>query len=131
MSSGSDHRLDFRHKTLSAYYPHLQTLHDYLTSSNGDNYLLLQKDTPDYRNLVTHTICAFHNEPMCSSIPATGEVYGSQQEAIDRILKELGRAPYRSGEGRNVLLSGDKVCPLTPKAKALREMVELYERVAD
>lgn len=98
-----------RHKTLSAYYPHLHSLLDYLTVSTGEEGILIDKDVTDYLKLLQSTICATEDSLSSSTFPAEGEIYGSQQEAIDRILQELGRVSGKHGEGRNALLAGDKV----------------------
>ena len=98
-----------RHKTLSAYYPHLQILFDHLAVSTGDEAVLLDSDNAGYRELLINTVCATSHAPEILSFPLKGPIYGSQQEAIDRVLKELGRVLRKPGEGQNVLLAGDKV----------------------
>ena len=100
---------EVRHKTLSAYYSSLHTLFDYLTLSTGSHDLLVEKDDPSYGDILSSIICATLQCPEAGNFPHRGTVYGSQQEAIDRVLQELGRVSCKSGESRNVLLAGDKV----------------------
>ena len=108
-SSAHTSPVKLRHKTLSAYYPVLHTLSDHLTLATGDHSLLLDEDVSAYRELLTKTICAVRGDVGVPAFPLREGIRGTQQEAIDRILRELGRAVRRPGEGRNVLLAGDRV----------------------
>ncbi|KAK8849571.1 hypothetical protein IAR55_004906 [Kwoniella newhampshirensis] len=106
-----------RHKTLSAYYGSIQTLHSYILCETGGQSPLQQDDIELYRHLIDSTLCAFRNEDDASKARirpgAGGEKHGegsrSQQEAIDRILRELGRQSIKEGDGgKNVLVSGSR-----------------------
>ena len=102
-------QIGLRHKTLTAYYSHLSTLLDYLVLITLNKFILLQTESSEYRELLKSTICATHDLPDNHALSAERTIHGSQQEAIDRILLELGRVSRKPGEGRNVLLAGDKV----------------------
>ena len=104
---------ELQHKTLSAYYSCLHTLFDYLTLSTGSSDLLIENDEPAYRDFLKSIICAMPQGLEASTFPRRGRTYGSQQEAIDRVLQELGRVPFKSRDSRNVLLAGDNVRGLT------------------
>jgi telomerase reverse transcriptase len=101
-----------RHKTLSAYYPHLQTLRDYLVSTLGCPLTqLLHPDDPErYTELLDTTISAVLSDDharLWNDAGRWGDVEGTQQEAIDRIMREVARSATRNH--RDVLLSGSRV----------------------
>jgi hypothetical protein len=101
-----------RHKTLSAYYPHLQTLRDYLVSTlRCPLTQLLHPDDPGgYTELLDTAICAVLIETHVWNgglAGKWGDVEGTQQEAIDRIMREVARSVTR--DHRDVLLSGSRV----------------------
>lgn len=124
---------ELRHKTLSAYYPHLHTLFDYLAVSIGRKSSLLKDDSTDYVAVLQTTVCAIQDDSMPANFPIGGIVHDSQQEAIDRVLEELGRLSRKPGEGRNVLLAGDKVCLIVcvlTQAGVTRH-IELFVRPTD
>jgi hypothetical protein len=97
-----------RHKTLSAYYPHLVTLHDYILTAPrpSTSAVILETDSDEYKRLILETICATRIasvdlSPKCES-------WGSHQEVVDRILVEVARRCTREGK-KDVLISSDKV----------------------
>jgi hypothetical protein len=108
-ASSSSKRL--RHKTLSAYYPLLQTLREYLVSTiRCPLTQLLHPDDPEgYTELLDTAICAVLSEtPVWNGMAGRwGDVDGTQQEAIDRIMREVARSVTR--DHRDVLLSGSRV----------------------
>jgi hypothetical protein len=99
---------EYRHKTLSAYYTHLYTLHDYLlTAPSSSTFSIISEgDSKDFKRLVQETICA----PKLStgSVPGRSESWGTQQALVDRILGEVARRSAREST-KDVLVSGDKV----------------------
>nr|XP_031859765.1 uncharacterized protein CI109_004837 [Kwoniella shandongensis]KAA5526837.1 hypothetical protein CI109_004837 [Kwoniella shandongensis] len=109
MASSAHDRI--RHKTLSAYYTSIQTLHSCILSST-DGQSPLDRDDPDeYRQLLDTTLCCFRIEDDAKRLTFVlggGGAEGSQQEAIDRILRELGKQAVREGTGGNVLVSGSR-----------------------
>ncbi|WVF68547.1 hypothetical protein IAT40_003315 [Kwoniella sp. CBS 6097] len=159
-----------RHKTLSAYYPSIQSLDSLLSSallhpregpaaSSGSPIVLLRghprpwakvTDTEAYTTLLQDTVCCFastqardelvrkiqyphqtHPGPLSLGIGSvTGrkkEVQGTQQEAIDRILRDLGRAFGAAGTGiggKNVLLSGNRYSAYELPINPIRPHVE-------
>lgn len=84
------------HKTLSAYYPSLCTLEDYLSSYEG---LVYHSDPAEYRALVSGALCAPRAHKL-GPFPPVGSVEGSQKEAIDALLSILGH---------DVLVLGNRV----------------------
>lgn len=75
------------HKTLSTYYPHLETLHDYL-AWNAPYALAYYSDSSEYRDLLATTICAPHGHS--APFPPFTNPTATQQEIIDIILQDLG-----------------------------------------
>lgn len=73
------------HKTLSAYYPRLITLEEYLSPCEG---LVYHSDPDEYCALVRGTLCAERHHKL-GPFPPPGPVEGSQQDAIDNILRAL------------------------------------------
>lgn len=102
-----------RHKTLSAYYDQLQTLGAYLTSGEDLDRLVCEGDAPEYQDLLKNTICAFPDGTLSRPSVNPNDIYGTQQDLIDRILLELRRCSRTRREGKNVLLAGDRVSHLT------------------
>lgn len=98
-----------RHKTLSAYYPNLITLHDYILTAPGPSTsgVIQESDTDEYKHLVKETICAFRTTVV--DLPPKGMASGSHQEMVDRVLVEVARRCTREGK-KDVLISSDKVC---------------------
>jgi len=98
-----------RHKTLSAYYPNLITLRDYILTAPGPSTsaIIQESDTDEYKHLVKETICAFRISVV--DLPPKGVALGSHQEVFDRVLVEVARRCTREGK-KNVLISSDKVC---------------------
>lgn len=97
-------RRSLRHKTLSAYYPSLETLDEYLTSRTGSSPVY-HSDPQDYRELLATTICAPQQD--AGPFPSF-TIIGSeckQQEVIDRILQELSKRGSRA----DALILGTKV----------------------
>jgi hypothetical protein len=92
-----------RHKTLSAYYDKLIKLGEYLGAVVPDE-LVYHSDPEAYHALLQDIICAplAHHH---GDWPAGGPADGTQQEALDRIIRELSRG---GGERRDVLC-GPKV----------------------
>lgn len=100
-----------RHKTLSAYYPRLYTLRDYVLSAPTTSHsrVLLDTDTDskDYRLLIQGTLCAIHSED--EAMPQyPREVWGTQQELVDRIVGEIARRSAKV-DIKDVLVTSDKV----------------------
>lgn len=97
-----------RHKTLSAYYPNLITLHDYILTAPGPSIsgVIQESDTDEYKHLVKETICAFRTS--VGDRPPKGVASGSHQEVVDRVLVEVARRCTRDGK-KDVLISSDKV----------------------
>lgn len=93
-----------RHKTLSAYYPTLWTLQDYLNAQLGDP-MVYHSDPEEYKRVLATTTCA----PQRSAAPLTEcepeHIEGKQQEVIDRILQEVGK----KGDRGDALVLGTKV----------------------
>ncbi|KAL1408231.1 Telomerase reverse transcriptase [Vanrija albida] len=88
-----------RHKTLSAYYERLVTLGGHLAAPVGDE-LVYHSDPAEYHALLRSTVCAplVHGH---GDWPPRGPAEGTQQEALDRLIGELGKG---GGERRDVLL---------------------------
>lgn len=84
------------HKTLSAYYPRLCTLEEYLSAYEG---LVYHSDPDEYRSLVSGALCAERHHKL-GIFPPPGTVEGSQQDAIDGLLRALGH---------DVLVLGNRV----------------------
>lgn len=84
------------HKTLSSYYPRLCTLEEYLSEYDG---LVYHSDPAEYRALVSGALCAERAHKL-GPFPPVGPVEGSQQDAIDAILRALGH---------DVLVLGNRV----------------------
>jgi hypothetical protein len=101
---------EYRHKTLSAYYPRLYTLHDYLLSApiSSSSSVLLSTDGDDYRRLVEQTICALRHDSPVLSLNGSGSRRGTQQELVDSITAEVSRRSSREGI-KDILVSSDKV----------------------
>jgi len=99
---------EYRHKTLSAYYPHLYTLHDYLLTAprSSTSTFILATDSDEYKRLIQETVCACRQAPQ--DLPSKGEVWGTQQEIVNRVLGEVARRSAREGT-KDVLISSDKV----------------------
>jgi hypothetical protein len=111
MDNGGPERIEkkeFKHKTLSAYYPHLSTLHDYLLTAprSSTTSIIQETDTDEYKRLVLETVCATRSTPV--NLPSKGDVWGTQQEIVDRVLGEVSRRCAREGI-KDVLISSDKV----------------------
>lgn len=106
--AGDGVKKEYKHKTLSAYYPHLFTLHDYLHTapSSSTTSIVSETDSIEYKRLVQETICASRITP--DSLPPKVEVWGTQHEVVDRVLGEVARRCARQGI-KDVLVSGDKV----------------------
>jgi hypothetical protein len=102
-----------RHKTLSAYCPHLITLHDYILTAPrpSTSSIILETDSDEYKRLVLETICASRAAPV--NLPPKCESWGSHQEVVDRILMEIARRCTRKGK-KDVLISSDKVSCQSP-----------------
>lgn len=98
-----------RHKTLSAYYSDLITLHDYILTAPGPSTsaIIQKSDTDEYKHLVKETICAFRTSVV--DLPPKGVASGSHQEVVDKVLVEVARRCTREGK-KDVLISSDKVC---------------------
>lgn len=96
-------------KTLSSYYPQINTLLDYLDGFKGSVRLIVDNDPHCYIELLRTAICASQHDVKAMS-PAWTPLICSQQEAIDRTLLEAGRLLSKAGLARNVLLSGNRVC---------------------
>ena len=98
-----------RHKTLSAYYPNLITIHDYILTAPGPSTaaIIQESDTDEYKHLIKETICAFRTS--VEGLSSKGVSQGSHQEVVDRVLVEVARRCMREGK-KNVLISSDKVC---------------------
>ena len=107
--SSNEHTIPgHRHKTLSAYYPKLYTLHDYILSAptSSSSRVLLETDSEQYRNLVQATLCAPSPDTILPG--SNGEVWGTQQELVDRIVGEIARRSARL-DIKDVLVTSDKV----------------------
>ena len=105
---GGEEKKEYRHKNLSAYYPHLYTLHDYLLTAprSSTSAIISDNDSDDYKRLIQETVCACRLDP--GNLPAKGEVWGTQQEIVNRVLGEVARRCAREGI-KDVLISSDKV----------------------
>jgi hypothetical protein len=103
-----EEKTEYRHKTLSAYYPHLYTLHDYLLTAPraSTSTIISATDSDDYRRLIQDTVCACRLAPR--DLPSKGEVWGTQQETVNRVLGEVARRCAREGI-KDVLIYSDKV----------------------
>jgi hypothetical protein len=99
---------EYRHKTLSAYYPHLYTLHDYLLTAprSSTSTIISDHDSDEYKRLIQETVCGCRSAPQ--DMPSKGEVWGTQQEIVNRVLGEVARRCAREGI-KDVLISSDKV----------------------
>jgi hypothetical protein len=106
--AGWEVKKEYRHKTLSAYYPHLYTLHDYLLTAprSSTSNIISDNDSDEYKRLIQETVCACRITPQ--DLPSKGEVWGTQQEIVNRVLGEVARRCAREGT-KNVLISSDKV----------------------
>lgn len=99
------------HKTLSAYYPRIHVLRDVLLDGDlsdiRQRHLSRPTDPQDYTELLSQTlICPDDTcdlEILCGWDGAGVELRGTQQESVDRILRDLTRRG-----GKNVLLAGGK-----------------------
>lgn len=100
-----------RHKTLSAYYPHLHTLHDYLLSApaSSQRRVLLESDNEEYKRLVLGALCGTSADVL---LPAVSHEVSTatQQEVVDRVIAEVARKCLRE-DTKDVLISGNKVSP--------------------
>jgi len=108
LQGGEQEKKEYRHKTLSAYYPHLYTLHDYLLSAprSSTSAIISATDSDEYKRLIRETVCACRLPPQ--DLPSKGEVWGTQQEIVNRVLGEVARRCAREGI-KDVLISSDKV----------------------
>jgi hypothetical protein len=97
---------EVKHKTLSAYYPRICTLVDYLSHLTHQP-IVIDTDHPEYKDLASSTLCA--PPATYDAFPEHGDSHLSQQEAIDRVLSELGKQSRKPGEGLNMLLAGNRV----------------------
>jgi hypothetical protein len=105
-----------RHKSLSAYFPHLYTLSGLLNRSASSDHISLSRpgDPTDFKDLLAHSICAITanvalNVPKLE--PAQRGVGPSHTEVVDNILQELARRSYTRAGGtsetcRDALLAG-------------------------
>lgn len=84
------------HKTLSAYYPRLCTLQEYLSAYDG---LVYNSDPEDYRALMSRALCAERPHKL-GPFPPVGPIDGSQQDSIDGLLRALSH---------DVLVLGNRV----------------------
>lgn len=100
-----------KHKTLSAYYARVHVLRDVLLGSDPSDtryrHLSRPTDPPDYTELLSQTlICP---DSSCDLTILSGwdaaaiQLHGTQQEGVDRILRDLTRRG-----GKNMLLAGGK-----------------------
>jgi len=105
---GREEKKEYRHKTLSAYYPHLYTLHDYLLTAptSSTSAIISATDSDEYERLIQETVCACRQPPQ--DLPSKCEVSGTQQEIVNRVLGEVARRCAREGI-KDVLISSDKV----------------------
>jgi hypothetical protein len=103
-----EEKKEYRHKTLSAYYPHLYTLHDYLLTAprSSTSTIISATDSDEYKRLIQETVCGCRLAPQ--DLPSKGEVWGTQQEIVNRVLGEVARRCAREGI-KDVLISSDKV----------------------
>lgn len=108
IQDGGEGKKGYRHKTLSAYYPNLYTLHDYLLTAprSSTSAIISATDSDEYKRLIQETVCACRMDPQ--DLPAKGEVWGTQQEIVNRVLGEVARRCAREGI-KDVLISSDKV----------------------
>jgi hypothetical protein len=108
IQDGGEEKKEYRHKTLSAYYPHLYTLHDYLLTAprSSTSAIISATDSDEYKRLIQETVCACRLAPQ--DLPPKGEVWGTQQEIVNRVLGEVARRCAREGI-KDVLVSSDKV----------------------
>jgi hypothetical protein len=108
IQDGGEEKKEYRHKTLSAYYPHLYTLHDYLLTAprSSTSAIISATDSDEYKRLIQETVCACRLAPQ--DLPPKGEVWGTQQEIVNRVLGEVARRCAREGI-KDVLISSDKV----------------------
>ena len=106
--AGGEEKKEYRHKTLSAYYPHLYTLHDYLLTAprSSTSAIVSATDSDEYKRLIQVTVCACRLAPQ--DLPPKGEVWGTQQEIVNRVLGEVARRCAREAI-KDVLISSDKV----------------------
>jgi hypothetical protein len=106
--AGGEEKKEYRHKTLSAYYPHLYTLHDYLLTAprSSTSAIISATDSDEYKRLIQETVCACRLAPQ--DLPSKGEVWGTQQEIVNRVLGEVARRCTKEGI-KDVLISSDKV----------------------
>jgi hypothetical protein len=106
--AGGEVKKENRHKTLSAYYPHLYTLHNYLLTAprSSTSTIISDNDSDEYKRLIQETVCACRIAP--HDLTSKGEVWGTQQENVNRVLGEVARRCAREGT-KDVLISSDKV----------------------
>jgi hypothetical protein len=108
IQDGGEVKREYRHKTLSAYYPYLYTLHDYLLTAprSSTSAIISATDSDEYKRLIQATICACRLDPQ--DLPSKDEVWGTQQEIVNRVLGEVARRCAKEGI-KDVLISSDKV----------------------
>jgi len=103
-----EEKKEYRHKTLSAYFTHLNTLHDYLLTAptSSTSAIISDDDSDEYKRFIQETVCACRSAPQ--DLPPKREVWGTQQEIVNRVLGEVARRCAREGI-KDVLISSDKL----------------------
>ena len=87
------------HKTLSAYYKTVLPISQYLINRYSDTRLFSPDDIEEYKLLLSGYLCATLNEETESDKKLlTMECEGTQQEAIDAVLRELSRQGRKMGK---------------------------------
>ena len=99
---------EFKHKTLSAYYHLIYTIHDFLLLNSpfphSSKDLLHHDDPKEYRTLLTSTVCAFRSLPdFLKGKRKEGDP--SARHMLSRTLEEIAR---RDGS-KNVLFFRERV----------------------
>ena len=90
-----------KHKTLSAYFARLYRLEELLFPHYPT--VLQPSDAEEYKTILTSAVCGVREKLPAWPERCGEDLYGTQQEVIDRILLDIAR------RRRDVLLSIDRV----------------------
>ncbi|KJE00572.1 telomerase reverse transcriptase [Cryptococcus gattii NT-10] len=96
------------HKTLSAYYPYIYTLSQFISSRLEDfESQRHTSNTTAFSTFLTSTLCAFRNEDELNRVELDKDrrvIFPTQQEAIDKALSHVAKASSGPGKVQNLLL---------------------------
>lgn len=113
------------HKTLSAYYPYIYTLSQFISSRLEDfESQLHTSNTTAFSTFLTSTLCAFRNEDELNRVELDKDrrvIFPTQQEAIDKALSHVAKASSGPGKVQNLLLlrTSSSVCGNQADPKAI------------